>query len=101
MPPAVREAGKRNAEGLSAKLTEGVRRAMRARVLRKIFLITRDKKRTPFRKSSQTVDKKGTFGIRKYPFTIISSFSSRQRSPFLSFHVASFFKFMDANKRVS
>ena len=24
MPPAVREAGKRNAEGLSAKLTEGV-----------------------------------------------------------------------------
>ena len=49
----------------------------------------------------QTVDKKGTFGIRKYPFTIISSFSSRQRSPFLSFHVASFFKFMDANKRVS
>lgn len=49
----------------------------------------------------QTVDKKGTFGFRKYPFTIISSFSSRQRSPFLSFHVASFFKFMDANKRVS
>ena len=50
---------------------------------------------------AQTVDKKGTFGFRKYPFTIISSFSSRQRSPFLSFHVASFFKFMDANKRVS
>ena len=63
--------------------------------------------RIPQRKASdeclglQTVDKKGTFGIRKYPFTIISSFSSRQRSPFLSFHVASFFKFMDANKRVS
>ena len=50
---------------------------------------------------AQTVDKKGTFGFRKYPFTIISSFSSRQRSPFPSFHVASFFKFMDANKRVS
>ena len=55
----------------------------------------------PFGRSPQTVDKKGTFGFRKYPFTIISSFSSRQRSPFLSFHVASFFKFMDANKRVS
>ena len=34
--PVAREAGKRNAEGLSAKLTEGVRRASRARVLRKI-----------------------------------------------------------------
>ena len=31
LPPAVREAGKRNAEGLAAKLTEGVRRARDAR----------------------------------------------------------------------
>ena len=38
----------------------------------------------------QPVDKKGTFGSRKYPFTIINSFSSRQRRPFLSFQVASF-----------
>ena len=49
----------------------------------------------------QPVDKKGTFGSRKYPFMIINSFSSRQRRPFLSFQVASFFRFMDANKRVS
>ena len=29
MPPAVLETGKRNAEGLSAKLTEGVKETMR------------------------------------------------------------------------
>ena len=34
---------------------------------------------------------KGYFRKRKYPFMIISSFSSRQRSPFLSFQVANFF----------
>ena len=34
---------------------------------------------------------KGYFRMRKYPFMIISSFSSWQRSPFLSFQVANFF----------